>query len=100
MAGLKTSKLTKYSCRPNALPCIELGKIKILNVDKKCCLPVCGEEVPRGLRVEEPCGDKVEGDPDDVEDCEAVDVEDGGGQGGDEQAQGQQEVAEGGAKHI
>ena len=43
-----------------------------------------------------PCGYKVEGDPDDVEDCEAVDVEDGGGEGGDEQAQGQQEVADDG----
>ena len=38
----------------------------------------------------------MEGDPNDVEDCEAVDVEDGGGEGGDEQAQRQQEVADDG----
>ena len=59
-------------------------------------VPVCREEVPRRLRVEESRGDKVEGDADDVEDGEAAHVEDGGGEGGDEQAQGEQEVADDG----
>ena len=44
--------------------------------------------------MEEPRGDEVECDADDVEDGEAADVADGGGEGGDEQAQRQQQVAD------